>query len=260
RRQSAAGQRLWRCRVGVLLERKARSLVGPTTAADDRRADRSDRSWRRFDQDRRPERRVQLLAGAHAHQRPHPRHLHQRRRYSARRDLAEGRRLDHWCTRQGRDEDRDVQQTGHPLLHLQPPPLDVWADRRGMMNASMIPDGGASSRRPRLSVALALSCMLLGTLVPARAADAADPSAATLIEALLEGREPVGAPFDLIDQRGRRRTDVDFRGKLVLIYFGYTHCPDVCPTELQALSLALDMLGTAAEAVQPLFITIDPER
>jgi len=129
-----------------------------------------------------------------------------------------------------------------------------------MMNASMIPDGGASSRRPRLSVALALSCMLLGTLVPARAADAADPSAATLIEALLEGREPVGAPFDLIDQRGRRRTDVDFRGKLVLIYFGYTHCPDVCPTELQALSLALDMLGTAAEAVQPLFITIDPER
>jgi protein SCO1/2 len=77
---------------------------------------------------------------------------------------------------------------------------------------------------------------------------------------LLEGREPVGGPFDLIDHDGWRRTDADFRGKLVLIYFGYTRCPDVCPTELQALSLAVDMLGTAGDSVQPLFITVDPER
>jgi cytochrome oxidase Cu insertion factor (SCO1/SenC/PrrC family) len=102
--------------------------------------------------------------------------------------------------------------------------------------------------------------MLLGALASARGEDASNPSAAALIEALLEGREPVGGPFDLIDHSGRRRTDADFRGKLVLIYFGYTHCPDVCPTELQALSLALDMLGTAGDAVQPLFITVDPER
>jgi cytochrome oxidase Cu insertion factor (SCO1/SenC/PrrC family) len=122
-------------------------------------------------------------------------------------------------------------------------------------------DGETKSRRPRDGVlALALSCMLIAALVPARADDAADPSAAALIEALLEGREPVGGPFDLIDQAGRHRTDADFRGKLVLIYFGYTHCPDVCPTELQALSLALDMLGAAGDAVQPLFITLDPER
>jgi SCO1/SenC len=45
-----------------------------------------------------------------------------------------------------------------------------------------------------------------------------------------------------------------------VIYFGYTHCPDVCPTELQAISLALDELGMAADRVQPLFITVDPER
>jgi cytochrome oxidase Cu insertion factor (SCO1/SenC/PrrC family) len=122
-------------------------------------------------------------------------------------------------------------------------------------------DGETKSRRPRASVlALALSCMLIAALVPARADDTANPSAAALIEALLEGREPVGGPFDLIDQAGRRRTDADFRGKLVLLYFGYTHCPDVCPTELQALSLALGMLGPAGEAVQPLFITVDPER
>jgi cytochrome oxidase Cu insertion factor (SCO1/SenC/PrrC family) len=77
---------------------------------------------------------------------------------------------------------------------------------------------------------------------------------------LLSGRVPVGGPFELTDQAGRRRTDADFRGKLVVLYFGYTSCPDVCPTELQSISLALDQLGAAAEAVQPLFITVDPER
>jgi protein SCO1/2 len=81
-----------------------------------------------------------------------------------------------------------------------------------------------------------------------------------LIEGLLSGRGPVGGAFELVDHAGHRRTDADFRGKLVVIYFGYTHCPDVCPTELQSISLALDKLGTAAEAVQPLFITVDPER
>jgi len=121
-------------------------------------------------------------------------------------------------------------------------------------------DGETRSRRSHVSAALALTCMLIGSLVPARGENADNPSAAALIEALLEGREPVGGPFDLIDHDGRRRTDADFRGKLVLIYFGYTQCPDVCPTELQAMSLALDMLGTAGDAVQPLFITVDPQR
>jgi protein SCO1/2 len=77
---------------------------------------------------------------------------------------------------------------------------------------------------------------------------------------LLSGRAPVGGPFELTDQTGHRRTNADFRGKLVVLYFGYTYCPDVCPTELQSISLALDKLGATAEAVQPLFITVDPER
>src|ERR1700757_2671178 len=99
-------------------------------------------------------------------------------------------------------------------------------------------NGETRSRRPRAIVlALALSCMLIGALAPARADDAANPSAAALIEALLEGRGPLGGPFDLVDHAGRGRTDADFRGKLLLLYFGYTHCPDVCPTALQALSL-----------------------
>jgi cytochrome oxidase Cu insertion factor (SCO1/SenC/PrrC family) len=55
-------------------------------------------------------------------------------------------------------------------------------------------------------------------------------------------------------------TDTDFRGKLLLIYFGFTLCSDVCPTELQAMASAIDQLGPAADAVQPLFITVDPEK
>ena len=121
-------------------------------------------------------------------------------------------------------------------------------------------DDRARPRRRRVSATLALTCMLLGAFASARAEDAANASPTALIEALLEGREPIGGPFDLTDHSGRRRTDAEFRGKLLLIYFGYTHCPDVCPTELQAMSLALDTLGTTGEAVQPLFITVDPAR
>jgi cytochrome oxidase Cu insertion factor (SCO1/SenC/PrrC family) len=113
----------------------------------------------------------------------------------------------------------------------------------------------------RLSVSriwLVLACVLFST--PLAANDATEPSATELIEGLLSGRAPVGGPFELTDQTGHRRTDADFRGKLVVLYFGYTYCPDVCPAELQSISLALDRLGAAAEAVQPLFITVDPER
>jgi cytochrome oxidase Cu insertion factor (SCO1/SenC/PrrC family) len=113
----------------------------------------------------------------------------------------------------------------------------------------------------RLSAAcigLALACVVFSA--PLAANEAAEPSPEELIEGLLSGRAPVGGPFELTDQTGHRRTDADFRGKLVVLYFGYTYCPDVCPTELQSISLALDKLGAAADAVQPLFITVDPER
>ena len=85
-------------------------------------------------------------------------------------------------------------------------------------------------------------------------------SAAETMDLLMWGREPVGGPFSLIDHTGRLRTDADFRGKLLLIYFGFTYCPDICPTDLQNIGLALDELGQAADKVQPLFITVDPER
>jgi protein SCO1/2 len=113
----------------------------------------------------------------------------------------------------------------------------------------------------RLSVSciwLALACVFFSA--PLAANETAEPSPTDLIEGLLSGRAPVGGPFELTDQTGHRRTDADFQGKLVVLYFGYTYCPDVCPTELQSISLALDKLGAAATTVQPLFITVDPER
>jgi cytochrome oxidase Cu insertion factor (SCO1/SenC/PrrC family) len=74
------------------------------------------------------------------------------------------------------------------------------------------------------------------------------------------GTALIGGPFSLIDQTGRPVTDADYRGRYLLIYFGYTYCPDVCPTELQVMSAALDQLGPKGDQVQPVFITVDPER
>jgi protein SCO1/2 len=73
-----------------------------------------------------------------------------------------------------------------------------------------------------------------------------------------EGRALVGGPFSLADTK--RVTDRDFRGKLMLVFFGYTHCPDVCPTELQNMATVLEKLGPDAKQVAPLFISVDPAR
>jgi cytochrome oxidase Cu insertion factor (SCO1/SenC/PrrC family) len=70
----------------------------------------------------------------------------------------------------------------------------------------------------------------------------------------------IGGPFALTDHMGNSVTEKTWRGKLTLIYFGYGFCPDVCPTELQIMSNALDALKARGESVQPLFITVDPER
>jgi len=72
--------------------------------------------------------------------------------------------------------------------------------------------------------------------------------------------QPTGGPFSLIDQEGRRVTDKDFRGKWMLIYFGFTRCPDACPTTLNEMAGALEKLGPIAQKLQPIFITIDPAR
>lgn len=70
----------------------------------------------------------------------------------------------------------------------------------------------------------------------------------------------LGGPFSLTDHTGRAVTERDFAGRWMLVYFGFTYCPDVCPTELGTMASALDILGPAGEAVVPALITVDPER
>lgn len=112
------------------------------------------------------------------------------------------------------------------------------------------------------SRALAGLALLAGAwLFPAATtAHAKEPTAAELMDDLMWGRSPVGGPFTLTDHTGRRRSDAEFRGKVLLIYFGYMFCPDVCPTDLLTIGRALDDLGLAGEQVQPLFVSVDPER
>ncbi len=69
-----------------------------------------------------------------------------------------------------------------------------------------------------------------------------------------------GGAFTLTDHTGRVVSDQDFRGQFMLIYFGYSHCPDVCPTGLSVATQAMQALGAAGKRVQPLFISFDPER
>jgi protein SCO1/2 len=74
------------------------------------------------------------------------------------------------------------------------------------------------------------------------------------------GQALIGGPFALTDHTGKRVTEQDFRGRTMLVFFGFTFCPDVCPSGLQVMSAALDKLGAKADRVVPLFISVDPER
>ena len=112
-----------------------------------------------------------------------------------------------------------------------------------------------------LFLCLACTLLLAGVMeFPARAQEPDPTTAARLMDDLMWGRGHIGGPFELVDHTGKKRTDADFRGKLLLVYFGYTYCPDICPADLLQISLAIDQLGTAGDEVQPLFISVDPER
>ena len=82
------------------------------------------------------------------------------------------------------------------------------------------------------------------------------PSAAQTVS----GKALVGGPFSLTDSSGKRVTDKDFRGRDMLVFFGFTSCPDICPASLQLMSTVLEKLGPKADRITPIFITIDPER
>ena len=75
-----------------------------------------------------------------------------------------------------------------------------------------------------------------------------------------ESEPPFLADFELTDHRGMVQTDEDFAGRWMLVFFGFTNCPDVCPTTLSEVAAVMEGLGDEAAKVQPIFITIDPER
>jgi protein SCO1/2 len=74
------------------------------------------------------------------------------------------------------------------------------------------------------------------------------------------GAVAIGGPFALTDQFGKARSDQEFRGQYMLLFFGYTNCPGPCPTALSNMTLALNELGAASDKVTPIFISVDPAR
>ena len=99
--------------------------------------------------------------------------------------------------------------------------------------------------------------LALGAILPAAGAFSQQPPAS--------GASPIGplatrfgGPFTLIDHTGKRVSDADFRGRFILVYFGFTRCTDTCPIDLPIIAQALDAIGPLAERLAPLFVTVDP--
>ena len=106
-----------------------------------------------------------------------------------------------------------------------------------------------------------IGVVVIGLVMGAAAAIAVFPEARQrLLGPAVSGKALVGGPFSLTDSTGKRVTDQDYRGRDMLVFFGFTSCPDICPAGLQLISAALDKLGPGADRITPIFITIDPER
>lgn len=112
-------------------------------------------------------------------------------------------------------------------------------------------------RRPFLLVIV--GGFLLGTLIGVGAL-MLNQGSQNQNRVLTSGTALIGGPFELVGKDGKTVTDEDFRGRYVLVFFGFTHCPDICPAELQVMATALDELGSKAGKVVPVFVTLDPER
>ncbi len=94
---------------------------------------------------------------------------------------------------------------------------------------------------------------------PAVSEQQTEPTASPALPPALPFPVAVGGPFDLVDHHGDRRTDEDFLGRHILVFFGYAHCPGICSAALPTMAAAVDGLGDRAELVQPVMITVDPK-
>ncbi len=145
----------------------------------------------------------------------------------------------------GAREDRDNRSSGGRRAG-EAPDLPGWR-----IGAASIILGGMSPRAVRIAAFAAISAAAVAIFLAAQHWRAGGGGA---------GFARIGGPFTLIDQDGRTRTDADFRGRHMLVYFGYTYCPDVCPTALSDMAIALDEIGADATKVRPVFVTVDPAR
>ncbi|MFT3733058.1 MAG: SCO family protein [Hyphomicrobium sp.] len=110
----------------------------------------------------------------------------------------------------------------------------------------------------RTMIALAFAGLLTGAAFGFLALKNSSPPGEGQV--IVTDRPAVGGPFSLIDNTGKRVTDKDYLGHYMLVFFGYTNCPDICPAGLQIMSAALDKLGKRADDIVPIFITLDPAR
>ena len=119
-----------------------------------------------------------------------------------------------------------------------------------------LPQAGASRRHALWSLAAVLGAMgCMPALEPPSGTAAGSRFTALDVQGASWGRD-----FALQDAQGRTRTLSDFRGQVVVLFFGFTQCPDVCPTALSRAAAVMQRLGPASERVQVIFVTVDPER
>ncbi len=140
-----------------------------------------------------------------------------------------------------------------PDAESAPPKPDVKPEQKPAAKKSPMPElraKPAGKRRRRVVPWAAAAILIVGLGVINFLDPAPEPPAGPA----------VGGAFSLIDTTGAAVTDADFQGRFMLVYFGYTFCPDVCPTALTTMAQAIDMLGADGAQVVPVFITVDPER
>ena len=105
---------------------------------------------------------------------------------------------------------------------------------------------------------LLLSAAAIGLWITGSLPDVAQQKSDS--SSVLAGVPQIGGSFSLVNHNGKSVTEKDFKGKFLLIFFGFTNCPDVCPTEMQTFSVAMEELGDDANEVVPIFVTVDPAR
>lgn len=118
----------------------------------------------------------------------------------------------------------------------------------------------ASHQPVRYKTIAWLACCIIAGLGPLHRSHAAEPSPVPAFHAEDVSRRGFGGRLSLADTTGRPHSLAEFRGQVVLLYFGFTYCPDVCPTELARLAELRRRLGSAADRVRVIFVTLDPER